>query len=267
MPTLTRAQAGKAVSVNWLFLDQTRQLKLCCVNIPHPLFTDCVQNCRGLFVEQLDLEHGFKAKIHSITFFEVLPHSSFSSHLSYALQPKEPTFIKLGWKETFADRTILDNLNEIDLPLKLCNVLEGKLDELRIHLLVTAEESVETEAAHARGEADDVITELGLPEVKREFPVVISCSIFIYLFQALFKHSKDRRDLHRLQPNPQHMLIIRNTLIPLFMMVAMRRQRALLPWRHLFRYFIRFSTTSCVALPTLSSHPHRTKLETRTNSW
>jgi hypothetical protein len=82
MPTLTRSQAGKAVSANWLFLDQTRQLKPCRVNIPHYLFTDCVQGCRGLFVEQLDLEHDFKAKMNSMRFFEVRPHSFFSSHLS-----------------------------------------------------------------------------------------------------------------------------------------------------------------------------------------
>jgi hypothetical protein len=54
-------------------------------------------------------------------------------------------------------------------------VLEGKLDRLRLHLVVIAEEAVETEAAHTRGEVDDAITELGLPEVKREFRVVISC--------------------------------------------------------------------------------------------
>ena len=115
MPTLTRSQANKAVSVNWLFLDKTRQLKPCRVNIPHYIFTHRVQDCQELFATELETRHRFKAKIHSITFFEVRPHSFFSSHHSYAFQPKEPTFIKLGWKETFADRTILHNLNEIDL--------------------------------------------------------------------------------------------------------------------------------------------------------
>jgi hypothetical protein len=190
MPTLTHSQAAKAVFINWLFLDQSYQLKPCRVNI---LFTDCMQDCQWLFATELQMCHKFKA---GITFFKIHPHSYFSSHISYTLQSKDPTFIRLGWKETFVDWTILDNLNEIDLPLKLSNVLKEKLDELRLHLVVIAEEAVETEAVYAHGDADDAITELGLPEVKHECEVTISCSMFISLFQALFKHSKDLRDLH-----------------------------------------------------------------------
>ena len=90
MPTLTRSQAGKAVSLNWLFLDQTRQLKLCRVNIPHHLFTDCVQDCQELFATELETRHNFKAKIHSITFFQVSLRVFFLSRFLIPSSPKNP---------------------------------------------------------------------------------------------------------------------------------------------------------------------------------
>ena len=172
MPTLTCSQTDKvaSVSVNWLFLDQTCELKLCCVEIPQDLFTaNAMHHCQPLFATQLKMFHKFEARIPSIGFFKVLPHSSFSSHISYTLQPKVPAFINSSWQETFLDRTVHDNLKEIHLPCRLSDVLKGNLDYRRLHLLVTVEPAVGTGAAYVHGEADNVITELGLPKMKCEY--------------------------------------------------------------------------------------------------
>ena len=73
-------QDPEPVTINWLFFDKPRPPECFTIEIPHRLFNRPSQNCRKLFVQELQNEHRFEAHHYSLKFWKVSRHFYSNVH-------------------------------------------------------------------------------------------------------------------------------------------------------------------------------------------